>query len=164
MSSSNDAASKRCTECTETKPLSEFYAHPRMADGYFNRCKACDRARARESMKRLREAPGYTEPEYDRGSEYTRRVRLKSKYGTTPEAVDAMLDDQGGACAICRIDEPGGRGFWNVDHDHDTGRIRGLLCCACNRGIGLLSDDVERLMSAAAYLLAHRDVLSEVTL
>lgn len=162
MSSSSEAAVKTCNECAESKPLTEFYAHPRMADGYFNRCKVCDRARARASMKQLRETPGYERPKYHHGSAYTRRVRLKSKYGTTPEAVDAMLEDQGGLCAICGTDDPGGRGFWNIDHDHGTGKIRGLLCTACNRGIGLLGDDIDRLMSAAAYLLAHRDVLKEV--
>lgn len=161
--SSSEVISKTCKECAETKPLGEFYAHPRMRDGYFNRCKVCDRARARASMKRLREAEGYTAPKYGRSSQYHRRVRLKSRYGITPEQADAMLEEQGGVCAICGTDEPGGRGFWNVDHDHGTGKVRGLLCTNCNRGIGLLGDDVNRLMSAAAYLLAHRDVLSEVS-
>lgn len=161
--SSSEAASKACNECAETKPLTEFYKHPRMRDGHFNRCKVCDRARARASMQKLREAGGYTEPKYGRSSQYHRRVRLKSKYGITPEEVDAMLDSQGGTCAICGTDDPGGRGFWNVDHDHDTGKVRGLLCTSCNRGIGLLGDNVDRLMSAAAYLLAHHNVLGEVT-
>lgn len=63
-----------------------------------------------------------------------------------------MLREQGGGCAVCG-GEPGGR--WKnfaVDHDHETGAVRGLLCLACNRAIGLLEDDSSRIRKIADYL------------
>lgn len=71
-------------------------------------------------------------------------------YGLTPEAYTEMLERQEGVCAVCR--KPPGRRRLNVDHNHATGAVRGLLCPSCNRGIGLLGDDLDRLMDAVAYL------------
>jgi hypothetical protein len=68
-------------------------------------------------------------------------------YGISPEQYEEMLKRQGGVCAIC------GRGRkLCVDHDHDTGHIRGLLCKPCNSSIGQLGDDVEGLKKAISYL------------
>ena len=67
-----------------------------------------------------------------------RRASLKA-YGITPEDYDRMLEEQGGRCAMCRTDDPGGHGgvkHFHVDHDHETGVVRGLLCDTCNRGLG----------------------------
>lgn len=70
-----------------------------------------------------------------------REWQLQSKYGIGIEDFDAMLEAQGGACAICRTTEPGGRhDVFNVDHDHTTKKIRGLLCWDCNSGVGKLGD------------------------
>lgn len=94
----------------------------------------------------------------------SRKGNLK-KYGITPADYDRMLDEQGGVCAICRREgsvEMYGR-LMAVDHCHDTGRVRGLLCTACNTSIGQMQDDPNRLMAAAAYLLQNTDVLGEVS-
>ncbi len=79
-----------------------------------------------------------------------RRSDLWLSYGLTPEAHQAMHDSQGGACAICG--STGGARALHVDHDHATGRVRGLLCNTCNRCLGLLKDDADVLRSAIAYL------------
>ena len=79
-----------------------------------------------------------------------RRYQLKRRYGLTPEALEALLATQAHACAICR--RPIDGGHVHVDHDHDTGRVRGLLCQGCNTGIGNLQESVGALLSAAAYL------------
>jgi hypothetical protein len=63
-----------------------------------------------------------------------------------------MLKDQGGCCAICGTDTPGTSGIFAVDHDHKTGKVRGLLCRSCNVGIGNLGDDPKRLKEAIRYL------------
>ncbi len=77
------------------------------------------------------------------------RYKLK-KYGLTAEDFFAILEGQGGLCAICGdvLDKP------YIDHDHDTGEVRGLLCLKCNAGIGMLNDDPEILKSAREYLLS----------
>ena len=65
---------------------------------------------------------------------------------------DQLLFNQGGFCAICKGLETGHLGRFVVDHDHMTGKVRGLLCWSCNVGIGHLKDNPEILISAAYYL------------
>lgn len=61
------------------------------------------------------------------------------KFKITPADFDRMLEEQGGRCAICGTTEPRGRGRFHVDHDHTSNVVRGLLCTACNTGLGLVS-------------------------
>ncbi len=77
-----------------------------------------------------------------------------SQYGITPEQYDSMLAAQGGHCAICprTQQENVKRRRLAVDHDHVTGRVRGLLCYRCNVAIGHLDDEPARARAAAEYL------------
>lgn len=81
----------------------------------------------------------------------TRRRRLEKTYGLTHEQWEALYDSQNGRCAICR----GLRGYnLDVDHDHRTGHVRGLLCKACNRHVlRHARDDADVLYRAVLYLL-----------
>lgn len=81
-----------------------------------------------------------------------RKSMLMLRYGMTVQQFDTLLEEQGGRCAICRTDEPGGRGTWHVDHNHETGSIRGLLCWRCNQGLGYFRDSPYSLTAAVAYL------------
>lgn len=84
-----------------------------------------------------------------------RRWAYRTKYGLTLSEVEAMLAAQGGACRICstRMTLGGmGAGCAVVDHCHETGRVRGLLCSPCNTGIGQLRDSPEILAAALQYL------------
>lgn len=81
-----------------------------------------------------------------------RRYELKKKYGITPEIYLEMLDRQGGVCALCK--KPGDGKALCVDHDHASGKVRGLLCHSCNVALGLLKDDAEVLRRAIEYLAA----------
>jgi hypothetical protein len=90
--------------------------------------------------------------------EYNRRATLK-KYGLSEEAAEALWLGQGQACAICSSDLRHPMDLDNdpataphVDHCHETGAVRGLLCNKCNRGIGLLKDSAELCRRAAEYL------------
>lgn len=83
------------------------------------------------------------------------RVQNLRLYGLTPDDYQRMLVAQGGTCAVCNGTNPSGRRL-AVDHDHGGGAVRGLLCLACNRGIGALSDDPARLRAAAEYLEAKK--------
>lgn len=74
-----------------------------------------------------------------------------AKYKLTVKQFSELLSSQNGACAICETSKPGGKG-WHVDHDHQTGNVRGLLCHHCNVGIGNLKDDPALVMKAAQYL------------
>jgi hypothetical protein len=84
------------------------------------------------------------------------RQRAVARYGITLEEFEKILAEQGGVCAVCGETESdvqyGRLRPLSVDHDHVTGKIRGLLCNSCNRGIGLLGDNVTRLEQAVYYL------------
>jgi hypothetical protein len=68
-----------------------------------------------------------------------------------------MKEDQGHKCAICSTTEPGGRGDFHVDHDHETGEVRSLLCCKCNLGLGYFNDNIETLLDAVEYLRSYKN-------
>jgi Recombination endonuclease VII len=149
--------------------LSDFYAAAGTRDGYRLECKACNlAARARKYRENPRPAIERTtqwqrqNPERVRATMdrfraagkkkiSDRKSHLKRNYGLTLEAFEALLASQGGGCAICGRPDAD-----NVDHDHGTGRVRGILCFQCNVAIGLLRDSEERARSATAYI--SRDV------
>lgn len=81
-------------------------------------------------------------------------ARLK-RYGLTEEQYDAMFTAQDERCAICRSPGPQSN-YWHIDHDHVTGRVRGILCGFCNPAIGYFADDPERILAAAEYIKRHR--------
>ena len=72
-----------------------------------------------------------------------------------------MLAEQYGGCAICGRPEPEG-GSLHVDHDHETGAVRGLLCFPCNQAIGAFEEDIEFLSAALGYLRRHDDTEGEL--
>lgn len=84
-------------------------------------------------------------PEYDR----ERKLR---RYGITPEDYNSMFESQNGRCAVCGVHQSELSKPLFVDHEHDTGITRGLLCQRCNFAIGLFDDDVGRLLDAIRYL------------
>ncbi len=79
-------------------------------------------------------------------------ARLLAAYGLPVGQYGAMLKAQGGGCAVCRTKQSSGRSL-AVDHCHDTGRVRGLLCDACNIGIGMLQDSPALMTAAGQYLM-----------
>ncbi len=81
----------------------------------------------------------------------SRTYHLTRRYGITAEEADAMLASQEGLCAICRKAPAA-----HVDHDHQTGAVRALLCFNCNGGLGQFKDDPAVLRAAADYVEAHR--------
>lgn len=91
----------------------------------------------------------YYENKKEYNLEYSRIYNLQRKFNLTPEQYQIMVDKQNGVCAICK-------GTCSrklaVDHDHKTGKVRGLLCNSCNRGLGYLKDNKENLQNALEYL------------
>jgi hypothetical protein len=165
---------KTCNQCGLRKPLDDFYAEKKGRDGRRPECKTCNlanraakyRQNPRPAIERAlrwkRENPERyraTQREYVRSGRKkvsSRKSHLKREYGLTLEAFDAVLTSQGGGCAICGRPEPD-----NVDHDHVTGRVRGILCFNCNVAIGHVGDDEDRLAAAMAYL-ARDDELDSI--
>jgi hypothetical protein len=81
-----------------------------------------------------------------------RKRKLSIYYNLTPNDYDRMVSDQNGVCAICG--EAPDRLF--VDHNHSSGKVRGLLCHHCNSGIGLLKDDPALMIKAASYVERYK--------
>lgn len=130
---------KRCRTCGEYSPLDDFYVRANSKDGRQNECKLCLCARTRRNRKNWK--PRTTRQNFK---------RAMRRFGLTLTDWHEMLIAQAGRCAICL--EPMTRP--NVDHDHSTGRIRGLLCDTCNPGLGFFHDDPAKLRAAAAYVAA----------
>jgi hypothetical protein len=90
--------------------------------------------------------------EYKRARpEQERAGYLRRTFGITPDDYDRLLDEQSGGCAICRRKPRSGTSL-HVDHDHETGEVRGLLCFRCNGGLGQFKELPGRLRDAAEYL------------
>lgn len=132
---------KYCKKCREWRAIEQFRREPRMSDGRRGDCNVCRNAR-----RRSRYDPAKARVVNKRNSWYARAWR----YGVSEEDLLAMLEAQGGVCAICpkQMSKP------CVDHDHATGQVRGLLCHGCNTMLGLAGDDPERLNAAIAYLVS----------
>ena len=107
------------------KPLEEFPRNKSGRNGLGAYCEPCHNAKGKETYTRLY------------GS--TRDYHLRRRYGLTSADVDFMIDEQGGTCAVCS-GEPE-----HVDHDHKTGRVRGILCFNCNQALGNVRDNPEVL-------------------
>jgi hypothetical protein len=89
-----------------------------------------------------------------RATDAWRDTQLRFKYGITLAEYNILFENQNGCCAICGSKETKRKGNKNlcVDHDHNTNRIRGLLCLNCNRALGLFGDDKEVIEKALSYL------------
>lgn len=162
---------KHCPRCERDLPLDGFYKNRAKDDGLMSYCKPCQRAatqrwrdadperaravtrswhaRNREKSRAYSRQWRVENPE--KAAESRRRVDLKRNRGITVGEYDSMFSAQGGKCAICRCDCVTGKRL-AVDHDHETGRIRGLLCANRNNGCGRFRDDPDLLYAAAAYL------------
>lgn len=169
---------KICKHCGELKPIADFYADTGGRDGRRPECKACTSARrklwygenrereiervrrwAQANPERVR-AQQVKMRESGRKKAIDRRSYLKRKYGVTPEWYDEQLAAQGGGCAICGK-PPRDDISLHVDHDHETGALRSLLCFTCNNLLGDVQDDAQLLAKAAAYLVRHDPVVRE---
>lgn len=130
---------------------------PRHKDADNGRCVSC----YWEWRRALSPYTGLTQTEYD-AQRYNPTARrdtfLQQKHGISLAEYDAMWLEQDGCCAICGQHENQAmttHAKLVVDHDHETGLIRALLCDLCNKGLGQFRDDITRLRSALGYLEEH---------
>ena len=134
---------RECRTCSKTKNLiGDFYLSrkdPTLASSYCYECKECTRSRVTKN--------------YKKNPAKHRNTHLLRSYGISSEDFDKLLTEQNHCCAICGTSEPGGRyDTFNVDHCHETGKVRGLLCKSCNIALGEFKDDIDMLKKAVVYL------------
>ena len=134
---------QKCSLCKKEKPFPDFCLSRSRKIGLSSVCRPCTKIKSEEWRKKYPER--FT-------SVVRRRNRLK-KYGLTDAAFKALLSSQGSKCAVCRDEISEGSFRCHVDHDHDTGAVRGILCNKCNAGIGMLQESADVVRAALEYLL-----------
>lgn len=143
---------KTCTKCKETKEEEAFQKiakRPGVCKSWCKECtKAAHRAYHRNNVEKCR---AYRRKWNADHPGFHKAYRLKSQYGLTQEGWDLLFNSQGGACAICKNPDK----KLCVDHDHFSGRVRGLLGHQCNWVLGILRDSSLFAHSAGAYLEKH---------
>ena len=127
---------KTCSKCGEEKPTNDFYP-------YRPACKVCLRA----AQRRQRAA----RPNYHRAS------NLKQRYGISLDEYHSIIANQNFACPICQVEISETLGYKGkrlvvVDHNHDTGEVRGILCWSCNLMLGHARESTDILYKAIVYL------------
>lgn len=148
------AGTRICRNCNERKSMTEFH----WVASRKHRARMCKSCVHERQAARIAERKEQGDPVF-------KADRLRREYGLTSEAVAAMREAQGGCCAICekpfRDDVAGER--MHIDHCHDSGHVRALLCHNCNLGLGHFRDDVDLMLKAASYLAEHRARTSGMT-
>ena len=138
-----------CPKCKIEKTISDFHSDTKRKDKLQLWCKKC------MTKNKFDRYYAGKKPLFQLAA---RKSALKRQYGITIEEYDDILLNQNGVCAICRLPESqrsnprGAIDSLRVDHNHTTGRIRGLLCSKCNFGLGHLNDDIRLLERAIEYL------------
>ena len=127
----------RCYKCGEYKDISEFHKNRSKRYGIKNLCKECTRKYNKIRPYRQK-----------RNSEYMKNYHLQYKFGIGIDDYNKLYDEQNGCCNICKLPFE----TMDIDHDHKTGEIRGLLCRGCNTALGLFHDNIESLRKAILYL------------
>jgi len=107
-----------CPQCDTFKPKTEFYKQRGKKSGYRSYCKECGKKYV---------------------STYKRESHIKKTYGVSEDYIRGMMDAQRGSCALCGEDLLR-CGQYHIDHCHQSGRIRGLLCANCNTKLGWVED------------------------
>lgn len=138
-----------CVECKESKRLKQF-----------DYCKTCKYERKNVCISCLRfKKTKYLESNMGDATLTETRLRdtmLKAKYGISIEEYNKMFLEQNGSCKICKTHQSELPKKLAVDHCHESGNVRALLCARCNTGIGLLKEDISILAEAIKYLIHFR--------
>jgi hypothetical protein len=132
------AGIKPCRRCGEVKPADQMLSDKRAG----TICKPCRKA----------ERQAWIDKNRDRYDLRRWAHHLEKKYGITLGQYEALLASQDHRCAICGIHFGQKERRLHVDHNHETGVVRGILCFPCNTGIGAFRDSADRLRAAAAYI------------
>jgi hypothetical protein len=165
---------KICTKCGIEKEVSEFYKDFGAKSGLYSHCKEChkliinnyrklNKEKIKEQDKKYRETHlDYQANYYQQNKTDYNKKQMKQRYGITKDDYDKMLHEQNGVCAICKQPETVTDKRSNnmikrlsIDHDHKTGKVRGLLCGKCNKAIGLLNDSHILTQVATDYLFKN---------
>ena len=152
---------KICSKCLIEKNKSEFSKARNREDGLQTVCRIC----AKESIFKWRDKnPEKTYLINKKARHKNDKYRdwtLKKKYGLSFIEYNELLERQNFSCAICNKNQSDCKTLLHVDHCHESGKIRGLLCMNCNTGIGSLKESTDLLQKAIEYIKKHKDLICE---
>lgn len=144
---------KTCSKCKQQKDLEAFNVRKRSKDGRCSYCRDCMKdyrlSRIDSERERIRKSRAENPEKWKEYSRKHDRTKRLNKHGLTRESFSQLAKQQDGKCLICQ-EVPSD--ILVMDHCHETGKFRGLLCRKCNAAIGQLYDDPELLRRAADYL------------
>lgn len=142
---------KVCRKCKLEKLHDEFTRYTKSKDGRRSFCRSCASLDAKLYHQNNRERVLERERNrYHSDKNHSRDKHLRKRFKITLEQFNKLLEQQHGVCAICGGPPVMGQSL-HVDHDHQTGQVRGLLCGRCNTGIGLLGDTEAGISKALEY-------------
>jgi hypothetical protein len=136
---------KKCTGCKKLKSKEDFSKRSDRKIGVQAKCKECQGKDAKKRRKKM--------PEVFKN--YDRKTHLKRHYNLSLDEYNLIYEKQLGKCACCGKHQHELKRALDVDHDHTTGEIRGLLCSRCNTAIGYVEEKKEILEEIILYLKKH---------
>lgn len=149
----NRGGTKKCYGCKKFKALVEFSKNAAMKDGLDNHCRCCrskKRKKQKRSGKQKRARKNWSNSDKGKVSRFC--TYLKHKFNMTVQQYEVLLKRQNNKCAICKNNLPYRTQGTCIDHNHQTGKVRGILCRNCNLGLGFFQDDLDLFVSAMSYL------------
>ena len=172
--SSKTCEMKECCNCKRVLDVNNYHKSSKSRDGFSSRCRSCESDRKKVAKEKDPELALRKREQhkvwYRKNKEYKdlqnktwreenkskfRSSNLKRRFGITHEQFEDILKTQDNKCAICGVDQDVCGKYLCIDHDHETGKIRGLLCDLCNRALGQFQDNLEVLKKAVEYKEKH---------
>lgn len=164
---------KKCSQCNEVKDEEKFCKHAQHRDGLSSACKNCRSIHRKKPEIRAKEREAKNRDYHSNPEKYKKYMKkfrdsptgmisrfnslLKVNYGITAEQYNEMFSNQNGCCAICAIHQSKLKRRLSVDHNHDTGKVRELLCNHCNSALGIMRESTELFNKAINYLQKHKE-------
>lgn len=163
---------KICSKCKEEKNLWEFYKHKGHKDGLMSSCKKCTNDTNKDNYKKhkakrlewakqyrlshKKELKEWGKNWYKKNKEKVRNSTLLYKYGLSITEYNYRFSEQNGCCVICEKHQSELTQALAVDHCHENGKVRGLLCSKCNIALGNVDEDINILLSMVDYLIKNK--------
>jgi len=155
---------KKCGKCKIKKEESEFNKCSKAIDGLNYWCRKCQKINNKQYyIDNKEKIIKHVKKRYKENPEKQRNRNYKRRFNITIDDYNKMFKKQNGKCDICGSNDSGSikTEHFFIDHNHITGKIRGLLCYSCNSAVGLLKDDIEISKNLTKYLTKYLEDIKD---